>query len=94
MAGSRAITVEFIGKDKSAGRTASAVEQKFGKLGGRLDRVGQAAGKVLLGGAVLATGALIKMGQAAAEDAQAGAEMVFPEGIRTEEAGPTCAGTA
>lgn len=71
----RRIVVEFLGKDTSAGSTAKAVETKFGKLGGKLDRVGQAAGKVLLGGAVLATGALYKMGQAAAADEAAAGKL-------------------
>ena len=74
MAG-RKIVIEFLGKDKSAGSTAANVEKKFGKLGGKLDRVGQAAGKVLLGGTVLAAGALYKMGQAAAEDEAAATKL-------------------
>ena len=69
MAGRR-IVIEFLGKDKSAGSTAANVEKKFGKLGGKLDRVGQAAGKVLAGGTLLAAAGLYKMGQAAAADEQ------------------------
>lgn len=69
MAGTgRRITIEFLGKDTSAGKTASQVEQRFGKLGGKLDRVGRTAGKLLAGGTVLAAAGLVKMGQAAAED--------------------------
>lgn len=68
MASNRRITVEFLGKDVSAGSTAAKVEQKFGKLGGRLDRVGQMAGKVLVAGAVAGGVALFKMGQSAAAD--------------------------
>jgi len=71
----RRITVEFLGKDVSAGSTAAKVEQKFGKLGGRLDRVGQAAGKILVAGAVAGGVALFKMSQMAAEDEQAAAKL-------------------
>jgi len=74
MAG-RQITIEFLGRDRSAGATATKVEQKFGKLGGRLDKVGQAAGKVLAGGLLLAGAAAVKMGQAAAEDEAAAAKL-------------------
>jgi hypothetical protein len=75
MAGGRKIVVEFLGKDVSAGSTASKVEQKFGKLGGKLDRVGQASGKLLAGGALVAGAALVKMGQGAASDEQAASRL-------------------
>ena len=71
----RRIVVEFLGRDTSAGSTASKVEQKFGKLGGRLDKVGQAAGKVLVAGAVAGSVALYKMGQMAAADEVAAAKL-------------------
>ena len=71
----RRITVEFLGKDVSAGSTAAKVEQKFGKLGGRLDRVGQLAGRALAGGLVLGTAALYKAGQAAAADEAAASQL-------------------
>lgn len=64
----RRIVIEFLGKDVSAGSAAAKVEQRFGKLGGRLDKVGQAAGKVLAGGVALGGAALYKMSQSAAED--------------------------
>lgn len=66
--GARRITIEFLGKDVSADKTARAVEQRFGKLGTRLDKVGRAAGKVLAGGLALGAVAAVKAGQAAAED--------------------------
>ena len=68
MASNRRIVVEFLGKDVSAGSTAAAVERKFGKLGGRLDKVGQAAGRMLAVGATAGGAALYKMGQNAAAD--------------------------
>lgn len=71
MADARRITVEFLGRDVSAGSTAAKVEQKFGRMGGKLDKVGQAAGKALAVGVAAGTAALFKMGQAAAEDEQA-----------------------
>ena len=71
MASNRRIVIEFLGKDVSAGSTAAKVEQKFGKLGGRLDKVGQAAGKMLAVGAIAGGAALYKMSQAAADDAAA-----------------------
>jgi hypothetical protein len=67
---SRAIVVEFLGKD-SVSPTAKRVEQSFGKLGGTMDRVGQAAGKVLAVGLVAAGAAAYKATQAAAADSQA-----------------------
>lgn len=75
MAGSRRIVVEFLGKDVSAGSEASAVEKRFGKLGGKLDKVGQIAGKALAGGLLLAGAAAVKMTQAAAEDAEGQAKL-------------------
>lgn len=68
MVSGRKITIEFLGKDTSAGKAASEVEQKFGKLGGRLDKVGRAAGKILAVGVLAGGAALYKMGQAAADD--------------------------
>lgn len=63
----RRIVVEFLGSDKSASSTAAKVEQRFGKMGGRLDRVGQIAGRALAGGLAVAAVGLVKMSQAAAE---------------------------
>lgn len=66
MAGRR-VTIEFLGKD-STGKSVSAIEQRYGKLGAKLDRVGRRAGTVLAGGFLLAGAAAVKMGKAAAED--------------------------
>lgn len=70
MAGSRRIVVEFLGKDKSAGKTANAVEKQFGKLGRNLDKVGQKAGKALAGGLLLAGAAAVKFGNQASDLAE------------------------
>lgn len=82
MAGSsRRITVEFLGRDVSAGSTAAKVEQKFGKMGGRLDRIGQAAGKGLAVGLAVAGVAAVKMGQKASDlaETQSKANQIFGE---------------
>ena len=63
----RKITIEFLGKN-STDKTAAAVERRYGKLGGTLDKVGQRAGKVLAVGFGVAAVAAVKMGQAAAAD--------------------------
>jgi hypothetical protein len=68
VAASRKVTIEFLGKDVSAGKTASAVEQKFGKTGKAMDKVGRIAGGALLGGLALAGAGMVKAGQAAADD--------------------------
>lgn len=46
---------------------ASAVEAKFGKLGGTVDRLGQRAGKVLAAGLAIGGAAAVKMGQKASD---------------------------
>lgn len=69
MAG-RKITVEFLGKDTSAGKTAAGVETKMSRLGGRLDKVGQAAGKMLAGGVLAGGAAMVKFGGQAADLAE------------------------
>lgn len=74
MAG-RKVTIEFLGKDHSAGRTASDLEQKFGKLGARMNRVGQVSGRILAGGLLLVAAAAVKAGQAAADDELAQAKL-------------------
>lgn len=75
MSDTRQIVIEYIGRDRSASSTASSVESKFGKLGGKLDKVGQVAGKALAGGLLLAGAAAIKMGQSAAEDEAAASRL-------------------
>lgn len=71
----RKITIEFLGKDVSAGSQASAVERRFGRMGTKLESIGRTAGKVLAGGMVLGTAAMVKMGQAAADDEAAQARL-------------------
>ena len=71
----RKVTIEFIGKDSGAGRTASDLERKFGTLGARMNRVGQVSGRILAGGLLLAGAAAVKAGQAAADDELAQAKL-------------------
>ena len=71
MSATRKLTIEFIGKDTSAGRAASSLEQKYGKLGATMNKVGQVSGRILAGGLLLAGAAAVKATQAAAEDEQA-----------------------
>ena len=71
----RKVTIEFIGKDSGAGRTASDLERKFGTLGARMNKVGQVSGRILAGGLLLAGAAAIKAGQAAADDELAQAKL-------------------
>lgn len=70
MASGRRITIEFLGKDTSASSTAIAVEKKFGKLGGSLDKVGQASGKLLAGGLIAGGAAMVKFGDKASDLAE------------------------
>lgn len=70
----RRIVVEFLGKD-SVSPAAKKVEQTFGRLGGRIDKVGIAAGRVLAGGLLLGGVAAIKATKAAADDEQAQAKL-------------------
>lgn len=69
MAGRR-ITVQFIGKDQSLGKTAKAVEKQFGTLGARLDKIGQNAGRVLGGGLLAGGAAMVKFGDQASDLAE------------------------
>ena len=71
----RKVTIEFIGKDSGAGRTASDLERKFGTLGARMNKVGQVSGRILAGGLLLAGAAAVKAGQAAADDELAQAKL-------------------
>lgn len=71
----RKVTIEFIGKDSGAGRTASDLERKFGSLGARMNKVGQVSGRILAGGLLLAGAAAVKAGQAAADDELAQAKL-------------------
>lgn len=67
MAG-RKITIEFLGKDVSASKAARGVDDSTSKLGDRMTKVGNIAGKVFAGGLLLAGAAAVKAGNAAAED--------------------------
>jgi len=64
----RRIVIEFLGKDKSLGTTATAVESKTSRLGGTLKKVGLVAGGVLAAGVIVAGKALFDMAQNAAAD--------------------------
>lgn len=66
----RRITIEFIGRDQSASKTASDVEKRFGKLGSKMDAIGQKAGRVLAGGLLIGGAAAVKMGQKASDLAE------------------------
>jgi hypothetical protein len=70
MAGSRRIEIQFLGKDVSAGKTAGQVESKFGKLSGKLEKAGNMAGKLLVGGVLAAGGAMVKFGNQASDLAE------------------------
>lgn len=79
----RKIVVEFLGSDKSASSTAAKVEQRFGKMGGRLDRIGQLAGRGLAIGLVGAGAAAVKFGKQASDlaEAQSKANVVFGDSV-------------
>jgi len=66
----RRIVIEFLGRDVSAGKTATEVDSKFGKLGGRLQKVGDAAGKMLVGGVLAGGAAMVKFGTQASDLAE------------------------
>jgi phage-related protein len=69
MAGSaRRVVVEFLGEDKSLGKTMGDVDSKSGKLVGALGKVAKVAGVALAAGAVAGGVALFKMTQGAIED--------------------------
>lgn len=70
MAGSRRITIEFLGRDVSAGKTAKQVEGKFGGLSNKLQKAGDVAGKLLAGGLVAGGAAMIKFGNQASDLAE------------------------
>lgn len=70
MSGARRIVVEFLGDDKSLGRTADDVGDKTDRLGSRMGKVGKIAALGLAGGVVIAGKALFDMGKAAIADQQ------------------------
>lgn len=67
MAG-RKVVVEFLGEDKSLGKTMGEVDGKSSKLMGTLGKVGKVAAVALAAGAVAGGVALVKMTQGAIED--------------------------
>jgi phage-related protein len=75
VANARKVVIEFIGQDKSLGRTANQAEGRLSKLGGRLKSVGRLAAVGLGAGLVVGAGALAKMTQGAIEDAAGQAKL-------------------
>lgn len=69
------VTIEFLGKDKSLGKTTRDAEKSTSRLGDRMNKVGRISGRALAGGLVLAGAAAIKMTKSAAEDAEAQAKL-------------------
>lgn len=64
----RKVTIEFLGEDKTLGKTMSDVDSKSGKLSGTLAKVGKAAALGLAAGAVAGAAGLVKLTQGAMED--------------------------
>jgi hypothetical protein len=76
MSGSaRRIVVEFLGEDKSLGKTMASTESKSGKLAGALGKVGKMAAIGLAAGAVAGAVGLVKLTQGAIEDEAAQAKL-------------------
>lgn len=69
--GTRRVVVEFLGDDKSLGKTATDAEKKTSKLGSTLSGVGKTAALGLAAGAGLGAVALVNMAKGAAEDEKA-----------------------
>lgn len=69
MGNARRVVIEFLGEDKSLSTTAAKAENRIGKLGGKMAKVGKIAATGLAAGVAVAGVALFKMGQAAIEDA-------------------------
>lgn len=63
----RKVVVEFLGEDKSLGKTMGDIDGKSGRLMGALGKVGKVAGAALVGGAVAGGAALFNMGQKAGD---------------------------
>lgn len=68
MASARRVVIEFLGVDKSLGRTARGAGNDVDTLGRKMRTVGKLGGLALAAGAVVAARALVGMGKAAAED--------------------------
>ena len=67
MAAGRKIVIEFLGKDNTA-RSVASVENRYQKLGSKMQRIGRAAGLGLAAGLALTARAAVDAGKAAAED--------------------------
>lgn len=67
MAAGRKIVIEFLGKDNTA-RSVASVENRYSKLGTKMQRIGRAAGLGLAAGLALTARAAVDAGKAAAED--------------------------
>lgn len=63
----RRIVIEFLGEDRSLGKTAASIEGKTSTLGSKLKTVAKVAGAALVGGVVLGGKALFDMGQKAGD---------------------------
>ncbi|MGH9460367.1 MAG: hypothetical protein ACRD1X_04065, partial [Vicinamibacteria bacterium] len=70
MANSRRVTIEFLGDDKSASRTAKSVDSHTSKLGKTLKSVGKTAAVGLGAGLAAATAGLVSFGKSAVEEAR------------------------
>lgn len=68
MAAGRKVVIEFLGQDKTLGRTMNDLDGKSGRLTGALAKVGKMAAAGLAIGAVAGGAALVKMTQGAIED--------------------------
>jgi phage-related protein len=64
----RSITVDFLGNDKSLGRTINDVDSKTSRLGSTMRKVSLVAAGLLAGAVVIGAKALWDMGKAAAAD--------------------------
>lgn len=70
MSNSRRVTIEFLGDDKSASRTARSVESNTSKLGNTLKSVGKTAAVGLGVGLAAATAGLVAFGKSAVDEAR------------------------
>jgi hypothetical protein len=64
---SRRIVVEFLGKDKSLGKTVDQVDGKTSTLGSKMAKIGKVAAAALAAGAIVGGKALFDMGQKAGD---------------------------
>ena len=74
-ASARRVVVEFLGDDKSLGKTMGDVDGKSGRLMGTLAKVGKVAAVALAAGAVAGAVGLVKLTKGAIEDEAAQAKL-------------------